>query len=98
MAVFQRKKSSNDYIINDKMSDDEVVASDEPPRYLFLRVNGRTDIRTDKRTDRPRTHIRKHLFPLLLLYQGDRPFRNAYFHLFISFDVLSGYEFNDEIQ
>ena len=32
---FEVKKSSNDIIINDTMSDDEVVASDVPPRYLF---------------------------------------------------------------
>ena len=35
MAVFEDKMSSNDIIINDTMSDDEVVASDVPPRYLF---------------------------------------------------------------
>ena len=35
MAVFEGKKSSNDIIINDTMSED-VVASDKPPRYLFL--------------------------------------------------------------
>ena len=35
MAVFEGKKSSTDIIINDIMSDDEVVASDVPPRYLF---------------------------------------------------------------
>ena len=35
MAVFEGKKSLNDIIINDTMSDDEVVASDVPPRYLF---------------------------------------------------------------
>ena len=35
MVVLKGKKSSNDIIINDKMSDDEVVASDVPPRYLF---------------------------------------------------------------
>ena len=40
MAVFEGKKSSNDIINNDTMSDDEVVASYVPPRYLFLfRVN-----------------------------------------------------------
>ena len=36
MAVFEDTKSSNDIMINDTMSDDEVVASDVPPRYLFL--------------------------------------------------------------
>ena len=30
MVVFEGKKSSNDIIINDTMSDDEVVASDVP--------------------------------------------------------------------
>ena len=35
MAVFEGKKSSND-IINDTMSDDEVVTSDEPQRYLLF--------------------------------------------------------------
>ena len=38
MAVFEGKKSSNDLIINDTMSDDELVASDVPPRYLFLEM------------------------------------------------------------
>ena len=38
MAVFEGKKSSNDIIINDTMSDDELVASDVPPRYLLLDV------------------------------------------------------------
>ena len=36
MAVFEGKKSSNDIINNDTISDDEVVASDVPPRYLFF--------------------------------------------------------------
>ena len=36
MAGFKGKKSSNDIINNDTMSDDEVVASYVPPRYLFL--------------------------------------------------------------
>ena len=35
MAVFEGKKSLNDIIINETRSDDEVVASDVPPRYLF---------------------------------------------------------------
>ena len=35
MAVFEGKKSSNDIINNDTISDDEVVASYVPPRYLF---------------------------------------------------------------
>ena len=35
MAAFEDKKSSNDIIINDTMSDDEIVASDVPPRYLL---------------------------------------------------------------
>ena len=35
MAVFEGKKSSNDFIINDAMSDDRVVVSDVPPRYLL---------------------------------------------------------------
>ena len=35
MAVFEGKKSSNDIIINDRMSEHEVVASDVLPRYLF---------------------------------------------------------------
>ena len=33
MAVSEGEKSSNDIIINDTMSDDEVVASDVPLRY-----------------------------------------------------------------
>ena len=35
MAVFEGEMSLNDTIINDIMSDDEVVASDVPPRYLL---------------------------------------------------------------
>ena len=35
MAIFESKKSSNDIINNGTMSDDEVVVSDVPPRYLF---------------------------------------------------------------
>ena len=38
MAVFEDKKSSNDIIINDTMSDDEVVASDVPPLYLLGKI------------------------------------------------------------
>ena len=36
MTVFESEKVSNDIVINDTMSYDEVVASDVPPRYLFL--------------------------------------------------------------
>ena len=32
---FERNRSSNDIVNNDTMSDDEEVASDVPPRYLF---------------------------------------------------------------
>ena len=35
MTVFDDKNSSNDMIINDTMSDDEVGASDVPLRSLF---------------------------------------------------------------
>ena len=35
MAVFEEKKSLNDIIINDTMSDDEVVASDAPRGTCF---------------------------------------------------------------
>ena len=35
MAIFEGKKSSHDIENNDTMSDDEVVASYVPPRYLF---------------------------------------------------------------
>ena len=35
MAIFEGKRSSNDIMTNNTMSDDEVVASDVPPRYLF---------------------------------------------------------------
>ena len=38
MAVFDGKKSSNDIIINDTMSDDEEVASEVLPGYL-LRID-----------------------------------------------------------
>ena len=38
---FEGKKSSNEIINNDTTGDDEKVASDVPPRYLFrLRVEG----------------------------------------------------------
>ena len=33
MAIFESKKSSNDIVNNGTMSDDEVVATDVPPRY-----------------------------------------------------------------
>ena len=39
MAVFEGKKSSNDIIINDTMSDDEVVASDVPRGTCFKLLN-----------------------------------------------------------
>ena len=35
MADFEGKKSSNDVINNETISDDEVVASYVTPRYLF---------------------------------------------------------------
>ena len=35
MAVFEGKQWSNDIMNNGTMSDDEVVASDVPPRYLL---------------------------------------------------------------
>ena len=35
MAEFEGKKSSNDIIINDIMSEGKEVASDVPPRYLL---------------------------------------------------------------
>ena len=54
MAVFEGKKSSNAIVINDIMSDDEVVASDVPPRYLFpnvaIRNLLRKEICSDKRS------------------------------------------------
>ena len=36
MTIFEGEKSSNDITINDTMSDDKVVASYVPPRYLFF--------------------------------------------------------------
>ena len=36
MVVFEREKSSTNMVNNGTMSDDEVAASDVPPRYLFL--------------------------------------------------------------
>ena len=42
MAFFQGKKSASD-IINDSISDDEVVASDVPPRYLLFFSFGEYD-------------------------------------------------------
>ena len=38
MANFEGKKTSNNVKNNDTMSDDEVVASCVPPRYLFFSV------------------------------------------------------------
>ena len=35
MAVFEGKKSLNDIVFNDRMSDDEVIASYVSPQYLF---------------------------------------------------------------
>ena len=35
MAVFEGKKGKNDILNDGIMSDDGVVASDVPPRYLF---------------------------------------------------------------
>ena len=39
MAVFEGKQSSDDIIIKDKMSDDEVVAPDVPPAVFFMQVS-----------------------------------------------------------
>ena len=36
MANFEDKKTSNDVVNNDTISDDEVVASYVLPRYLFI--------------------------------------------------------------
>ena len=36
MTDFEGKKSSNDIIVNETVSADEVVASDVPPKVLFL--------------------------------------------------------------
>ena len=36
MAVFEGKNLSYSIIIDDTMSDDEVIASYVPPRYVFL--------------------------------------------------------------
>ena len=36
MAVFEGAKSSNDIVNNGTMSDDEEIASDVTPRYLFF--------------------------------------------------------------
>ena len=38
MAIFEGEKLPNDIIINHTISDDKVVASDVPPRYLFISV------------------------------------------------------------
>ena len=35
MAVFEGEKLSSEIVNNGRMSDDEVVVSDVPPRYLF---------------------------------------------------------------
>ena len=39
MAIFEGKKSSDDITKNNTMSDDEVVASYVPPRYLFALIS-----------------------------------------------------------
>ena len=36
MAILEDEKTSSDITNNDTMSDDEVVASYAPPRYLFM--------------------------------------------------------------
>ena len=38
MAVFEVDMSSTDIINKGTMNDDEVVASDVPPRYLFFQL------------------------------------------------------------
>ena len=38
MAIFDGKKSSNYIIINDKMIDDEEVASDVPARHFLTTI------------------------------------------------------------
>ena len=43
MANFEDKKSSNDVINNDTVSDDEVVASYVPPQYLFCYGRGKME-------------------------------------------------------
>ena len=58
MAVFEGKKTSDEFIINDSTSDDEVVASDVPPLYLFQVFHGLQADRwtyglTDGRIDEP---------------------------------------------
>ena len=44
IAVFEGNNSSNDVIIDGTMSDDEVVVSDVPPRYLFTDEAGRVSL------------------------------------------------------
>ena len=50
MAIFEGEKLSNDIINNDTMSDDEVVASYVPPRYLFLHPSWGTIKRADRQS------------------------------------------------
>ena len=59
IKVSEVGKSSNDIIINVIISDDEVVASYVPPRFLFL-FNNKKETATDGRT-RPLTETCIHI-------------------------------------
>ena len=66
MAIFEGKKSSNDITNNDTISDDEVVASYVPPRYLFPNV---TETQKKKKTTimtktRPKQLIQNYAFKI----------------------------------
>ena len=55
MAIFKGKKSSIDIINNGTMSDDEIVASDVPLRYLLNGIANYLEERADR-------DVQKHLF------------------------------------
>ena len=61
MAVCESEKSSTNFINNGTMSDDEEVASDVPPRYLFpVQVRfSRAEKDGDKNIDKIRNHSYK---------------------------------------
>ena len=67
---FDNEKSLNDIINNDTMSDDEVVASYVPPRYLFLKMTSRFLNNTIKTS-----HVPK--IPGFVPYCSGNPFSNV---------------------
>ena len=59
IVISEGRKFSNDKINNDTMSDDEIVASYEPPRYLFSSVSLRSNQRKTQKKQ-PSNHSLSH--------------------------------------